>query len=42
LLSIDGEKENWWMDPTTTEDRGGRRLLWFHEVNPREFGDGPG
>jgi CRISPR-associated protein Cas5t len=42
LLNINGEKEHWWMDPTTTEDRGGRRLLWFHKVNPQEFGDEAG
>ncbi len=41
LFQVQGEQETWWMDPTTPEDRGGHRLLWFHEVNPEEFGDGP-
>lgn len=42
LIQFEGEQDDWWMDPTTHEDRGGRRLLWFHEVNPQEFSDGPG
>lgn len=38
LLSLGEETETWWTDPDTPEDRGGRRLLWFHTVDPREFG----
>lgn len=37
LLRIEGEQDSWWMDPTTPEDRGGHRLLWFHQINPQEF-----
>jgi len=37
LLRIEGEQDRWWMDPTTPEDRGGNRLLWFHQIDPREF-----
>lgn len=40
ILNVEGERNDWWMDPATSEDRGGRRLLWFHQVNPQEFGDG--
>ena len=40
LLQIEGEQIDWWMDPSTSVDRGGRRLLWFHPVNPQEFEDG--
>uniref|UniRef100_A0A7C4QT92 CRISPR-associated protein Cas5 n=1 Tax=Schlesneria paludicola TaxID=360056 RepID=A0A7C4QT92_9PLAN len=40
FLTIDGEKPCvWFADPTTPEDGGGRRLLWFHTIDPREFGD---
>ncbi len=39
ILNYEGESDQWWTDPTTADDRGGRRLLWFHQVNPREFED---
>lgn len=38
LLSFQGETDRWHCDPATEEDRGGKRLLWFHTVNPAEFG----
>jgi len=37
ILQIEGEQDQWWMDPQTLDDHGGRRLLWFHQVNPQEF-----
>lgn len=37
LLRIQGEEDHWWMDPTTPEIRGGKRLLWFHQIDPGEF-----
>jgi CRISPR-associated protein Cas5t len=37
LLQINGEQDQWWTDPATSEDRDGRRLLWFHEIDPQEF-----
>lgn len=37
ILSIQGESIDWWADPTSEEDRGGRRLLWFHTLDPAEF-----
>jgi CRISPR-associated protein Cas5t len=40
LIGITGEPENnWFVDPSTPEDRVGRRLLWFHTLDPAEFGD---
>lgn len=39
LLSLNGERDAWWCDPATDEDLGGRRVLWFHRLNAREFGD---
>lgn len=41
LFEIEGQTNEWWMDPTTSDDRGGRRLLWFHHVNPLEFENEP-
>lgn len=40
MAQIEGESKGWWMDPATPEDRGGRRLLCFHWMNPQEFEDG--
>jgi CRISPR-associated protein Cas5t len=40
MLQIAGEQDLWWMDPHTADDRGGRRLLWFHSIDPREFENG--
>jgi CRISPR-associated protein Cas5t len=35
MQSIAGQEDpRWAVDPTSAEDRGGRRLLWFHEINP--------
>ncbi len=34
LLDLGGEPDAWWTDPSTQEDRGGRRLLWFDTINP--------
>jgi len=37
LLDLGGEPDAWWTDPSTPEDRGGRRLLWFHTIDPVAF-----
>ena len=34
LLSFSKDEETWWCDPATEEDQGGRRLLYFHTLNP--------
>lgn len=40
LLQVKGEDEPvWWSDPATTDAGGLRRLLWFHTIDPQEFGD---
>ncbi len=39
LIAINGEPESGWLvDPATPEDAIGRRLLWFHTLDPAEFG----
>lgn len=37
MMQINGEQNVWWTDPNTEDDQGGRRLLWFHQIDPREF-----
>jgi len=37
LLTLHDAAETWWADTATPEDRGGRRLLWFHTIDPAEF-----
>ncbi|MBI1348165.1 CRISPR-associated protein Cas5 [bacterium] len=32
LLTFAGAEDTWWTDPATTEDRGGKRLLYFHTL----------
>jgi CRISPR-associated protein Cas5t len=40
FLKIDGEESlEWFVDSSTPEDSGGRRLLWFHTLDPKEFDD---
>src|SRR5262249_19873699 len=40
MLEIKDEPEKvWWLDPDSKDDSGGKRLLWFHEINPGEFQD---
>jgi CRISPR-associated protein Cas5t len=40
FLKIEGEEPlEWFADRGTPDDRGGRRLLWFHTLDPAEFGD---
>lgn len=34
LLSYSSEPEAWWTDPSTPEDHGGKRLLFFHTIHP--------
>lgn len=34
FITIHNDPIAWYCDPTTPEDTGGRRLLWFHEVGP--------
>jgi CRISPR-associated protein Cas5t len=39
LLNLAGANDVWWTDPVTAEDRGGRRLLWFHTIDPANPGE---
>lgn len=39
MLKIEGEVDQWWADLATPDDRGGRRVLWFHQIDPQEFDD---
>lgn len=37
INTIDGtDEEAWFVDPDAPEDRGARKLLWFHSADPRE------
>lgn len=41
LMDIAGEADQWWTDPQTEDRHGGRRLLWFHQIDPKEFEHAP-
>lgn len=40
LFKVAGDQEcEWWSDPHSTDGDGLRRLLWFHTIDPGEFGN---
>lgn len=39
LITFEGDNPlEWFVDPNTPEINGGKRLLWFHTLDPAEFG----